>query len=285
MSDRNDPTLRPLPADPPLLVAIDMDGTLLRSDDTLSQATITAVQQVTELGVKVVLATARPPRSVAAIERQLGLDTLQINHNGALIYDPRAGRPLYHHPLNASLARQLIAVARKIDPSLAVGIDVVDQFHSDGNAAAALRREPCVGYQDQPLGSLDKVLQSPVTKVLFLGQPDSLGRLQMLLADKSAAKVTMAFTHQHLLQIMAAGVDKAAALAKVAEHYGIARDRVMAIGDAPNDVPMLLWAGLAVAMGNAWDDARRAAHFVAPDNNADGVAAALRRHVLEPMEK
>jgi len=75
-------------------------------------------------------------------------------------------------------------------------------------------------------------------------------------------------------------VNKATALAKVAGYYGIAQDRVMAIGDAPNDVPMLKWSGLGIAVANGWEDVRRAADFVVASNDDDGVAEAIRKHLL-----
>jgi hypothetical protein len=75
-------------------------------------------------------------------------------------------------------------------------------------------------------------------------------------------------------------VDKADALGFVAKHYGVAAERVMAIGDAPNDATMLKWAGLGVAMGNAWPTTRQSADVVVASNDEEGVAQALTRYVL-----
>ena len=93
-------------------------------------------------------------------------------------------------------------------------------------------------------------------------------------------RVGIAYSHMRLLQVVHAEADKAAGVKRVAEHYGIPKERVMAIGDAPNDLPMIKWAGLGVAMHNAWDEVKKNAQLTVPSNDNDGVATALERYVL-----
>ncbi len=276
-------SFKPLPIDPPQLVAIDLDGTLLRDDHTLSQANITAIHEAGALGVRIVLATGRPPRTVGPTYQQLGLTTLEIDHNGAMIFDRPSGKVMYHQPLSAATARAVLQLAQGVDSKLAIGAEVIDQLYTAKRRnSAAIESDPAMKPRTNA-ASLDDALKAPVTKLLLLGQTDALGEIQMRLAQDMADRVAVAFTHQRLLQIVAAGVNKAAALAKVARHYGIAQDQVMAIGDAPNDREMLAWAGRGVVLENGWPDVRRLADFTAPGNNDDGVAEALRRHVIEPL--
>lgn len=275
--------LKPLPIDPPKLVAIDLDGTLLRDDQTISEANTAALREAGELGVRIVLATGRPPRTVGPTYQKLGLTTLEIDHNGALIFDRPAGKVLYHQPLPAVTARKVVGLAQSVDPRLAVGAEVIDHlFTAQRHGAEAIQRDPGLKQQTAAAG-LDEALQGPVTKLLFLGSADALGEIQMRLAQDMADHVAVAFTHQRLLQVVAAGVNKATALAKVARYYGVAQEQVMAIGDAPNDREMLAWAGRGVVLENGWPDVRRVADFTAPGNDADGVAQALRRHVIDPL--
>jgi hydroxymethylpyrimidine pyrophosphatase-like HAD family hydrolase len=91
----------------------------------------------------------------------------------------------------------------------------------------------------------------------------------------------MAISDAHLLQFIHREADKSVALAQIAASYDIPAERVMAIGDAPNDVRMLHWAGLGVAMSNAWEQTRRVANAVVPSNDDDGVAYAINKYVLE----
>jgi len=260
------------------MVGVDLDGTLLRGDDSISAGNLDAVAGAIRKGVKVVLATARPARGALAVHRKLGLTTPMVLHNGAMVLDPGPpARVLLHRTLPGPMARDVIAVARRLDPYLAIGVEQNDQFSFDGFAATAVRGEPSLGQTGaNPVGSLEPLLNRPVTKLVVLGRPEVLGKLQMILQSKASDKVGLSYSHEHMLQIVAPGTDKSRGLAFVAERYGIVPDRVMVIGDAPNDLGMMRWAGLSVAMGNAWADVRAAADMVVGTNDEDGVAAAIR---------
>src|SRR4051812_33412172 len=117
---------------PPIrLVAIDLDGTLLNDSKEVTQRTAAALKCLPNSGVKVVIASARPPRSVAGFYRELGLDTWQINYNGALIWDPKERRAVFHQPLDAMLARQIINIARAQYPEVTVACEVLDRWLTD----------------------------------------------------------------------------------------------------------------------------------------------------------
>src|SRR5688572_1925780 len=100
------------PQPPIRLVAIDLDGTLLNSAKLISDQTIEALQCLPNHGVRVVIASARPPRSVRHVYQMLRLDTLQINYNGALIWDEAGQRPVFHQPMDCALVRRMIERVR-----------------------------------------------------------------------------------------------------------------------------------------------------------------------------
>jgi len=270
---------RPLALDPPDLVAIDLDGTLVRTDTTISPSTIDAVRRAVEAGVRVVLATGRPPRGCRQIYAQLHLDTWQINHNGALVYDPLKNRAIHHHQIPGPLARRVIELARRTDPNIAAGVEVLDRLYID-RKVAGLSEDPSLAMKEGAVGTLASVLDAPVTRVVLVGEPQALGGVHLELDRLGRGALKAAFTHMRLLSVIDGGACKALALKRVAAHYEVPRQRVLAIGDAPNDLDMLQWAGVSIAVANAWDDVRRAAHFVVPSNDDDGVAEALRRYVL-----
>jgi Cof subfamily protein (haloacid dehalogenase superfamily) len=122
--------------------------------------------------------------------------------------------------------------------------------------------------------------EQPITKLMFLGEPRMILKLEDVLSEQFGDHVTILHTDKDLLQIMDNRVSKAIALAKVAAHYGVPMEHVMAIGDAPNDVGMLQIAGISVAMDNAHDLVKDTADWIAPSNNDHGVHAALRRYGL-----
>ncbi len=265
---------------PVRMVAIDLDGTLLRSDKSLTKRNARAVQAAVRQGVRVVLASARPPRSTIEIYHALGLSTYQINYNGALIFDPKRDAVVRHTPLDARIAQKVVRIARKMDPEVVVSIEVMDKWYTD-RVDDTLPTESSKHRRPDRLGPLDDVLREPVTKLMLLAPPVRLRPVRDRVIRKMGKKIGIAVSDDYLLQVVHPSVDKAEALAWVAHEYGILAEEVMAIGDAPNDVGMMKWAGLGAAVASGWEDTLAAADVVVPGNDHDGVAEAIEQYVLK----
>ena len=262
------------------LAAIDLDGTLLDEDRSISQRCLAAIARASRAGVHVVLATARPPRSVRDYHRCCGLRTLTINYNGAMIYDPAREKVIAHEPIAQSLALKVITFARAKMPQVLVSVEIVDQWMTD-RLDESFQTEVARAFVPDQIGPLELIITEPVTKLMLLGELESLLVLQQQLSLHFHGQLTIMRADRQLIQIMAPGVSKGAALARVARHYGVAREQVLAIGDAANDLQMLKWAGVAVAVDNADPIIKDAADHVVASNNCDGVAEALERFVLD----
>jgi len=269
------------------LVAIDLDGTLLNSSKEITQTTSFILDEVRRRkSVHLVLASARPPRSVMPFYRSLKLDTPMINYNGALVYDPSSSRVVMHRPIAAKTARRIVELAREIDSQVFVSAEILDRWYTDAVSeqyftATALTHRPDM------VAPIGQWLIEPVTKLLLLGPDEMLLRLAAAVQQEFPYQVSMVQTEGNLLQIMHATVSKAQALRVVAGELGVSREEVMAIGDNANDVPMLRWAGVAVAMANAAPSALEAADFVTDHHDADGAAKAIHRLLLKglPLSK
>src|SRR3954452_18937906 len=118
------------------LVAIDLDGTLLDRSKKVSERAAVALKCLPSMGVKVIIASARPPRSVRQIYRELGLDTWQINYNGALIWDEPNQRAVFHRPMPGKLAQQIVEFARDLFEETIVTCEVLDRWLTDRNDAS-----------------------------------------------------------------------------------------------------------------------------------------------------
>lgn len=271
---------RPMPKRKIDMIAIDLDGTLLRTDKRLSLKVVNAIKKASAKGVKVIIATARPPRAVQEIAGILGLDTLQITYNGAMIFDPQRNRHIYHKPMEPDLTKKLIKLARKVDKQVVVSIEILDKWYTD-HVDESLPTETSRRFEPDFIGPLEAFWHVPATKLLLLAPPVRIGKIIAAVEPKFGEKITMAISDAHLLQFIHREADKSVALAQIAASYDIPAERVMAIGDAPNDVRMLHWAGLGVAMSNAWEQTRRVANAVVPSNDDDGVAYAINKYVLE----
>ena len=269
--------------DPPAdvrLVAIDLDGTLMRSDKRVTRRSADAVAEAVRRGVTIVLASARPPRSVVELHRKLELGTPSVHYNGALIFDPLAGTHLLHRPLPRRTARRAARLARRVDPEVVVSVERLDRWLTD-RVDPALLVETARHSEPDFLGPIDDCLREDVTKLMLLAPPNRLGPVREAVSRKLSRRLALHVSDRHLIQLVHREVDKAAAVEWIARRHGVSRDAVLAIGDAPNDVGMLRWAGLGVAVANAWPAARHAADALAPSNDDEGVAATLERYVLD----
>ncbi|MGH3745521.1 MAG: HAD hydrolase family protein [Mycobacteriales bacterium] len=256
------------------LVATDVDGTLLRSDGTASAATVSALQN---LAVPYVLVTGRPRRWVEPLAAKLGCEGAAIVVNGALTYDLTTGDVVRALTITPDDAR---ACARAIRSELPDALFAVERL-SDPPFAS----EP--GYPSvhpdpaAPLLALDELTAEPVLKLLCRSGSVSETETLYEVARTACAGHPVELTHSSgtlgLLEIAAAGVDKASALAAYAAHLGISSDEVLAFGDGFNDVPLVAWAGHGVAVANAHPAVLDVADEVTASNDDDGVAEVLVR--------
>jgi Cof subfamily protein (haloacid dehalogenase superfamily) len=261
------------------MVAIDLDGTLLNNSKQVSGQTVDAISCLTSRGVKVIIATARPPRSVRQIYQQLKLDCFQINYNGALIWDEPKQEAVFHRPIAGALVREMIAHARALYADLLVSCEVMDRWYTDRHDPQYTTETGRL-FKPDVICPVDEFCQQPITKLMFLGHPELITALEPRINEIYGDRVTTIRADDDLIQVMDNRVSKAVAVVKIAEFYGIPMQEVMAVGDAPNDVGMLQVAGVAVAMDNAHERVKQVAHWVAPSNNDHGVHAALVKYGL-----
>jgi Cof subfamily protein (haloacid dehalogenase superfamily) len=295
---RSNPGTRPGSApNPPAagafrLLAVDIDGTLLDSAGRVRPATIAAINAARARQVNIVLASARPPRGMRELYHALGLDTPMICYNGAVIHQPLTGRWITHHALAPGLVRQLVETARTRSPRLTIGAEILDRYCVHVHDPAATPRPATTQTIDDPADSdpadIDPVTvlreqqlyERPVTRLLLGVASAQRSAVAQLLARRFGGRVAVGITDRAAIQLVHPLADKAHALAAMARDMGIEPAHVMAVGDAPNDLGMLNWAGLGVAIGEAFPQVNRAADVTAPSSDADGLAWAIERFIL-----
>ena len=255
---------------------LDLDGTTLLPDSTLSQRTIRAVRRVTAVGVQLVLASARPPRTILPYREELGLSSPTIAYNGAVVLDA-SGRVLFREHLERSIAAGVVRLIRQRLPSINISLECDDIWHID--RVDEDLRETLHRYRISPphtVGQVDRLIDSgeiDVTKLLFSGGD----RVPELAAEFQAAfgRSACFVPTGGLVEIVAEGVSKGAAAAELCRRLCVDSVRVFAVGDQYNDIPMLDFAGLAVAMGNAPPGVKEVAARVVPTHTNDGLAILL----------
>ncbi len=260
------------------LVATDLDGTLLRSDTSVSDRTRSAVRAVRELGVEVTLVTARAPRWVPVIFERLGLDAgYAVCSNGAIVYDLASETTLRHYQLSADVSTRIVEALRAAAPGVAFACERESQSFREPHYVPLW---PTPGMEVPRTDALTFVAE-PVSKLVVQHPHLTQEELYALVAGICGEQATATISGEVLVEISAAGVTKAYALAALCEEIGIGSEAVLAFGDMPNDIPMLEWAGHGVAVRNAHPDVIDVADEVTEANDDDGVAVALERLVLD----
>lgn len=265
----------------PLLVATDVDGTLLDDDENVSPRTRSVVRAVVEAGAQFVLATGRPPRWVQPIVDQLGFAPMAVCANGAVIYDPSTDRIVSARTLSADALGQLAEIATRVIPGAGLAVERVGATAHD---AATPQFVSSPGYEhawlnpDNTEVSVEDLLSAPAVKLLIRKAGARSADMAAALARHIGLEGDITYsTNNGLIEIVPLGVSKATGIEELARPLDIEPADIVTFGDMPNDVPMLGWAGLGVAMGNAHPEAVAAADEVTATNAEDGVARVLER--------
>lgn len=263
------------------LVATDLDGTLLRSDGTVSPRTAAVLAAAHDAGLDVVFVTGRPLRWAAQVFDHVGGHGLCICANGALVWDVDADRPRLQRTLAADDALAVAEAVRAAYPGAGFAAETLQGFAIEPAYHPRWQLDA-----DVPRLPLRDLLAAPVLKLLV--RHDSLVADQYApqVAELAAERATVTWSDRDsLLEISAAGVTKASTLALLCEERGITPDEVVALGDMPNDVAMLRWAGTSYAMSHAHPLAAEAATRTAGSNDDDGVAEVIERILAEDVER
>jgi Cof subfamily protein (haloacid dehalogenase superfamily) len=265
------------------LAAVDLDGTLLRGDLSVSERSRTAIRAAVAGGIEVVIVTARSPRSVRALAREAGIGGIAVCANGAILFDLEHDRIVRHHPLQPSVVHRLARAWRERRPDVVFGWELELRFGSEP-AYEALRDDAA---WPRPDGSYEPVdvtgWKHPVTKLLARAPGTDLDALVQEARALAGADAVVTRAGATFVEVMAPGVGKEQAVAGLAAERGVDASEVVAFGDQPADAGLLSWAGLGVAVANAHPEALAAADLVTASNDEDGVALVLERLAAGPL--
>ena len=261
-------------ADPPRLVACDLDGTILRSDGTISPRTAAALDRIEGAGARYVFVTGRRPRYTEAVLGPFGYQGTVICVNGALTYDMGGGGVTAQQLIPARQLAEAAARLRQAIPGLGIAVEYADGQIRDG----VYQRGAWVREEEVPHLPDDQLFARDATRLL--GRHPGLSADKLLeLADPAAGEIVTVFHSggRGLVEAVAAGVSKGTAVAALAGRLGIEAHEVVAFGDMVNDLPMLAWAGTSYGMANAHPAVLALADHVIGGNDEDGVAAVIEQ--------
>jgi hypothetical protein len=256
------------------LVATDLDGTLLRTDETASLRTTAAIERTLEAGIPFVICTARPARWIGPLAPIVSGRGTAICANGGVIWDIASETVLRQFPIPCEAALEVVARLRPLLPQAAWAVERPTAF---AHEPAYRSRWPVP--DDTVVDAIEVLLGSAPVKLMLRSPAATADRLVSIAREAvgDLVEVTHSSTADTLLEMSAAGVSKGSSLAALCESLGIAPGDVLAFGDMPNDLPMLRWAGRSVAVANAHPEVLAAAGEVTASCDEDGVARVLER--------
>lgn len=272
-----------LPA--PKLIASDIDGTLITSQERVLPRVRDAIIRATQAGAEVALATGRPHRWIFPVLEQLPIRPICVTANGAVLYDSATDRVLKSHVLDPETMMEVLASAEEAFHEfggVAVGCERVGGSAFDPeDEMFVISPDYLHTWEAQGFGVLPKheVVAQPAVKMILRNEHMTAPQMYELILpfiNPDEAHVTFSM-NEGLVEVAAAGVTKALGVSTLAEMHNIEQRDVLCLGDMPNDIEMLQWAGFGVAMGNARDSVKDVADHTTVTNDEGGVAEVLER--------
>lgn len=262
------------------LIALDLDDTLLDSGLRVAPECIAAIQAARARGVRVTISTGRMYQSALPYARQLEIDVPLITYQGAWVKNSLTEEILFYKPLEYEMSKQIMEFFREFGVHYHSYYNdelCMEQFTEEGNYYSRL-----AGVKPLIVGDLIAELdRNEAMKIMAITDNQKvLLEMESELKSRLGQSLYITRSKPYFLEVMSRHASKANALQVIASHYGIDRKEIMAVGDSFNDIDMIEWAGLGVAMGNAFGPVKEAADFVTTSNDEAGVAEAIRRFIL-----
>jgi len=254
------------------LIALDIDGTLLTGDRAVSDRTKGVIDRVKEMGIYVVLISGRSFSAVKPLYDQLQLHAPVVCYNGAGVFDGDTGETLFSREIDDWHTRRIVDAARSRD--IHVQLFKGDEFYYERVRPEAVNYENHINLRGTVV-NFDEMEDLRVLKALCLGEHEKLLELSDDIRRAYGSRIYQVFSFPTFLEIMHERVNKREGLKAVSRQFGIDPESIVAFGDGQNDIEMLQFAGIGVAMDNASDPVKEAADSIAPSNNDDGVSRFL----------
>lgn len=265
------------------LVAIDMDGTLLKGDKTISERTKSAIKSAREKGVTVVLATGRPIEGVSRYLEELDMYTDKdyvLSYNGALVQKTKSKESIAKIALDGSDLHYL----KKLSDELGVNIHAFSEkigLITPKNSKYTEVEANINNIEIHEMNIDDISDDEVMIKIMMIDEPEVLGPAIEKLPKEVFEKYTVVRSTPYFLEFLNKEVNKGVGVEMLAKNLGVRREEIITLGDAGNDLHMIEYAGLGIAMGNAFDEVKEAANYITDTNENDGVAKAIEKFILD----
>ncbi|MCL2487882.1 MAG: Cof-type HAD-IIB family hydrolase [Oscillospiraceae bacterium] len=260
------------------LLAVDMDGTLLNSASELTERTKIAIRAAINRGILFVPATGRPMLGMGFLNELLDDDLPFIVYNGARVVTGKTEKVLFSKSLDFRFAKDIYALG--VSRNIPVVIWRDERLFVSRDCAEIQKYRGISDAKMEIIGDIAMLSDQAVTKMIWILPQEQAGAYQDEMNAYFNGHVNCHTSRPYLLEFVDTEASKGRALEEIGKIYGIDAKEMIAVGDSYNDLSMLEYAGLGVAMGNAPDDIQAVCQYVAPSNDEDGVAEVVEKFIV-----
>lgn len=264
------------------LLVLDLDGTLTNAKKEITENTRQTLIEAQEQGIKIVLASGRPTYGIAPLANQLELQKYEgyiLAYNGGEIIDWKTGELMYKNLLDPEVLPYLYECACKNHFAIVTydGEYVLTEYPDD---EYVLKEALLNVMKIKKVDNFLEAVKHPTAKCLIVGEPERLAVLEKEMYEVLKDRMGVFRSEPYFLELVPKGIDKAQSLSVLLSEIGMTREEMIAVGDGFNDLSMIKYAGLGVAMANAQPVVRENADFITLSNEEDGVAHVVRKFML-----
>lgn len=264
------------------LLALDLDGTLTNSKKKISSVNKEYIRKAQERGIQIILASGRPVIGITSIADALNLwetGGYILAYNGGQIIDCKSRKDMVKKTIPIECVHEICEVIHRFNVYPLTYDEAGVICENDSNKYVQ-KEAYNNSIKVKKIHSLENEITEPVVKFMVVGEPDELNCAYKYLKDKFDGILNIFFSEPYFMEITPLGIEKASALGTLTSLLNLTRDNLMACGDGLNDIPMLQFAGLSVAMENAYEETKKYADYVSKSNEDNGVAFAIKKFIL-----
>ena len=272
------------------MLVLDIDGTLVGSDKTISEKTREAIIKAQQRGKIVAIASGR---SIAGIRKTASNISLEqyggyvIAYNGTTVVNCKTGECIYNQMVPKELVKPVYEAAKRVNAGIVIYNDNTKEMISGNglNEYIKIDAEAC-NVTINEVSDFVKAVNFPFNKFLLSGKPEHMAEVEKIMAKEFGDRLNVFRSDPFYVELLPRYVDKGVAVEKLVKHLDIQREKVICIGDSYNDLPMLRFAGMGVAMGNAQQEVKEIADYVTTSNDEDGIVNVIDKFMTpKPEEK
>ena len=259
------------------LLALDIDGTLTNSKKEITPAVLNAVRRLQNSDIPVLLVSGRPEKGIEHVATELGFyeyGGYVFAYNGGKIVNKKTGEVVLNQTLPEDMIKPVYDYVKDLDVAILTydGDDIVIEKPEN---VYAQKEITLTHMNTRKVDNLYEAIDFPVNKFLICGEPEYLEKLVVEMAEKFSPRLNIFRSEPYFIEVVRDGIDKAASLEKLLNIFGMTKDELVACGDGHNDVTMIDYAGMGVAMANACDEVKAVSNYITKSNDEDGVAFAI----------